>query len=451
MKIGITGPISEINFGDYAMFINNMFLLGKVHEYYLFYYSKINVTAFDKIILKYLEDFNIKKIEVKLKSYQKTNKVAKMKILIKKVLNFLRLKKLLNKVINVLRSSQNIFQPIDTPIDVLSKISNLNELIDSITEIEVLVVNGGGYFNKLWHENMQNEFFKIICPILIANQLKKKLSFTGNSYGPFDKSNEFFKVFFNSLNNVDFGCRDNMLSPGYMRSIGIGGSKIKIIPDDLFIIEEELIKRKNEFNPPFKKYIFFETYISVQQLKMIEMELISFTNEIYEKFKLSVVFVPFQKGHTGEKQGKYLETILNPSNFFLYNINNEGFPEFNDLYHLIKNADFVIGSRYHSLVLATSLKIPVVNIMIKTMGDYRYYYNKNQGLLDMIFKNQQFDYRNFLKLGLRTFLREFVNSYSFLKKYQHELFDNELFLTRKSELYRERKSYFNSLISQNGN
>lgn len=439
MKIGVTGPISEINFGDYAMFINNMFLLGKEHEYYLFYYSKINVTALDKIISKYLQGFNIKKIEVKLKSIQETNKVAKKK-------------KLINKVVKILGLSQSIPQPTDTPIDVLSKISNLNELIDSITEIEVLVINGGGYFNNLWHKGiMRNEFFKIICPILIANQLKIKLSFTGNSYGPFDISNEFFKVFFNSLNNADFGCRDNMLSPGYLRSIGIQGNKIKIIPDDLFIIEEDLIKRKNEFNPPFKKYILFETYISVEQLKMIEMELISFTNKIYEKFELSVVFVPFQKGYAGEKQGKYLETILNPSNFFLYNINNEGFPEFNDLYYLIKNADFVIGTRYHSLVLATSLKTPVVNIMKKVMGDYRYYYNKNQGLLDLIFNNQQFDYRIFLKLDLRNFLIEFVNSYIFLKEQQEKLFDNDLFLTRKLELYGERKSFFNSLISQNGN
>lgn len=67
-KIGIVGPMSEINFGDYAMFINNVYDLKEIDniEIVMFSYNK---NFSDRIVEEYLKNLEIKitNIEVKLK------------------------------------------------------------------------------------------------------------------------------------------------------------------------------------------------------------------------------------------------------------------------------------------------------------------------------------------------------------------------------------------------
>lgn len=83
-KIGIVGPMSEINFGDYAMFINNVYDLKQIAniEIVMFSYNK---NFSDKIIEEYFSELKIriKNIEVKLKNsskeYFNENKEKKLK------------------------------------------------------------------------------------------------------------------------------------------------------------------------------------------------------------------------------------------------------------------------------------------------------------------------------------------------------------------------------------
>jgi len=68
MKIGITGPISESNFGDYAMFVNNIYDLN-LKDIILFVYNE-DVLA--PICKDYLGQYNF---EIQIISFLENNKI----------------------------------------------------------------------------------------------------------------------------------------------------------------------------------------------------------------------------------------------------------------------------------------------------------------------------------------------------------------------------------------
>ncbi len=70
IKLGVTGPMSESNFGDYAMFINNLYDL-KVSKIVAFSYNK---GFSQKIINDYLQNYSIQNIEVILNNLEQDEK-----------------------------------------------------------------------------------------------------------------------------------------------------------------------------------------------------------------------------------------------------------------------------------------------------------------------------------------------------------------------------------------
>ena len=113
-KIGFTGPFADVNFGDYAMVVNNIYDL-EINDIDLFSYDSPFLNTIKK---DYLSDFNINIVDVKFKDKFNIAEESKTKIL--------------------------------TPIDILHNLSNYDEIASALSELDVLVVNGGGYFNSLW-------------------------------------------------------------------------------------------------------------------------------------------------------------------------------------------------------------------------------------------------------------------------------------------------------------
>ena len=439
MKIGITGPISEVNFGDYGMLVNNIYDLGKEHEYTCFFYERNRVTEFDNIINEYFQNYYMKKFEICFKD-DVANSINIQKVSLRR--------RIINKLLRKLRIPTVIQHPSYlTPLELLAKVENYNEIKNCISNIDILIVNGGGYFNDLWATwYRKDDLYKIMIPIILATQMKKKIFFTGNSYGPFDSTSEFYRVFFNSLEKVKFGTRDQLLSSSYLKGFGIHKDDIVHIPDDLLILNNSITEVKKEQKLVEKKYVVIETYVSLDKLKKYENIIIEFLKTLYMEYGYSIVFLPFQKDGGGELQGKYFQNLAqNNDHFYLYDLEKKGFPEIRDVHALIKNASFVVGTRYHTLVMALGAKTPVINILKIVSGDYRYYYNKNFGVLNMVFENQIFDPNLFLFFDQKEayqymgkHIQEIINEQS---KLFNEKYENNLRL-----LLNDRNNYLKEII-----
>ena len=422
--VGITGPISEINFGDYAMLINNLYDLG-VKNVIIFSYN----SGFSKqIVDEYLLDFNVEIIEIYLntmdgpKASEVANKVGYLPF------NF----------------------PTVTPIDVMYNIKNIDELKKKISEIDLLLVNGGGYFNHLWNNSLWRSSMlqKIIAPILVANQQNKKIVFTGNGIGPFEQSEEFFNYFFNYLKAPVIAVRDRMYSSVYLKRIGYTEDKINFIPDDLYIINSKIINLplKQTLNLDGRKYIILELYYSLEELEMYMDNIKEFSKQMFEKYKLSIVFVPFDFDRGGMWQGELLSKEL--KNFYLYDLNNVGYLPIQDLIQLIKGSELVVCSRYHALVLSIGNAVPVVNTIKKVCDDHRYYLNKNYGLLEYAFENINFDELKFLKIDFLQTLEFISNNFKEIIDYQKTIFESNVFLENKNKLREIRNEYIEKNVME---
>lgn len=407
-KIGFTGPFADVNFGDYAMVVNNIYDL-EINDIDLFSYDSPFLNTIKK---DYLSDFNINIVDVKFKDKFNIAEESKTKIL--------------------------------TPIDILHNLSNYDEIASALSELDVLVVNGGGYFNSLWSMPHRIErLSKIIAPILVANNLNKKIVFTGNSYGPFTDDAEFFGCIFNALKNPVIGSRDNLLSPMWANQIGIDKDKIEFIPDDFFIVNEKLINKDPRRLIMLERYIVMETYLPIDFIKNNIQIFVDFSRSIYENYGLSILFLPFNLKHGGMDQALYFESTL--SHYTYYDINSIGYLPIEDAIELIKNAELVISSRYHALVVALSVGTPIVSVLKDVLGDKRYYYNKNLGMLNQALNGIDFDERDYLRLDYIEALNFISEEFEHITRIQKNNYNN-LYKKNIEKLKQKRVSFLNRNI-----
>lgn len=407
-KIGFTGPFADVNFGDYAMVVNNIYDL-EINDIVLFSYDSpfLNTIKED-----YLSDFNINIVDVKFKDKFNIAEESKTKIL--------------------------------TPIDILHNLSNYDEIASALSELDVLVVNGGGYFNSLWSMPHRIErLSKIIAPILVANNLNKKIVFTGNSYGPFTDDAEFFGCTFNALKNSVIGSRDNLLSLMWASQIGIDKDKIEFIPDDFFIVNEKLISKDLRRPINLDRYIVMETYLPIDFIEN-NIELFKkFSQNIYQNYGLSILFLPFNLKHGGMDQALYFESTL--SNYTYFDIDSIGYLPIEDATELIKKAELVISSRYHALVVAVSVGTPIISVLKDVLGDKRYYYNKNLGMLNQALNGIDFDERDYLRLDYLEALDFISEHFEHITSVQRNNY-NYLYEKNMENLKQKRESFLNRNI-----
>lgn len=407
-KIGFTGPFADVNFGDYAMVVNNIYDLD-IQDVVLFSY---NSPFLNNIKEDYLSDYNVDIVDVKFSNNCNISSESKEKIF--------------------------------TPIDILHNLENYDEIVSKIRDIDVLVVNGGGYFNSLWSMPHRIEkLTKVIAPILVANQLNKKIVFTGNSYGPFTKDAEFFGCTFNILKNAVFGARDNLFSPMWANQIGINKNTLKLIPDDLFIVNDKLLNKSTRTTINMTKYIVMETYLPLEYIKKNIESFKEFSRNIYQRYGLSILFLPFNLKHGGMDQAVYFDSMID--NFAYYNIDSIGYLPIEDAINLIKNAELVVSSRYHALVVALSVGTPIISVLKDVLGDKRYYYNKNLGMLRQALDGNEFDERYYLRLDYLESLRFILEHYNQIIRVQKENY-NDLYRDNIENLKAERKSFLDRYV-----
>uniref|UniRef100_UPI00336C1198 polysaccharide pyruvyl transferase family protein n=1 Tax=Carnobacterium sp. PL12RED10 TaxID=2592351 RepID=UPI00336C1198 len=80
-----------------------------------------------------------------------------------------------------------------------------------------------------------------------------------------------------------------------------------------------------------------------------------------------------------------------------------------DVLHILHHAEMVITSRYHVLVLSIANKVPILSVMKDGVGDKRYYYNKNGGLIQQVFNGLKIDETRLTK-------RNFTDTFDLVKE-----------------------------------
>lgn len=408
--VAITGPFSDVNFGDYAMLINNIYDLH-IKDILLFVYDKefLNIIEGD-----YLSKYNIKTVNINIRDSWKT-----------------------------------LFTEhyIPTPFELISLIDNYDNVAEEIANIDVLIVNGGGYFNSLWSMPHRIErLLKIISPIIVANQLDKRIFFTGNSFGPFGEDAAFFTCLFSVLKNVTFCCRDNLFSPVWLKQLGVSDLSIKYVPDDLLFVNKNLLNFKTKNSIESKNYIVMESYLPIDYFKENIEGFINFSKIMYDRYNLNIVFLPFHLGHGGFNQANYLNNVLD--HYEYYDISLEGYLPIQDAIRIIKESNLVISTRYHALVLALGCGIPVINVLKEVVGDMRYYYNKSFGILRGLFEGIPFDERVFLKSNYLEALTYIENNYNSIIEYQKIKYDNEQYLVNRNKLMSIRTEYLSKISNE---
>lgn len=407
-KIAFTGPFADVNFGDYAMLVNNIYDL-EIKDITLFSYDN---NFLKKIKNDYLKDYNVEIFDVKIREEA-----------------------------HLSRTDGYIY----TPIEILSMVQNYKELYKTINNIDVFVVNGGGYFNSLWSKPHRiGKLVKIIAPLLMANQLGKKIIFTGNSYGPFAEDSSFFVSVFNALNNVTFGSRDNLYSPVWMRQIGINDKYIRTIPDDLLLVNDEILNQKLSTTTKSKNYIVMETYLPLEYIQSNIQHFKDFSSKMHKDHGVDIVFLPLNLEHGGMQQAIYLNDRID--HFEYVDISDKGYLPIQDAVDVIKNAKLVLSSRYHAQVVALSVGTPTISVLKEVMGDKRYYYNKNSGILRLTLNETNFDEKYYLGLDYLDTLNFIANNFNEIIKHQNKNYNSQ-YDRNKEFLSEVRKKFLNEIIN----
>lgn len=400
---GFTGPL-ESNFGDYAMFINNAAAL-KAKKISVFYYDQHMP---ENIATKYLNDSSLQSIHVKMK--------------------------------------QQIDNKCPVPLDILADVDNYEEIVAAVQPLDILIVSGGGYLNQLWYRLwLQEKLTAIFAVIAIARQQGIPIHFMGNSYGPFGESDEFFRYQLLGLKDTMFAVRDNFASPATLQQIGISKNNISFVPDDLLFLDETL----NSFEPSCKEarktwgnYVVLEMYYPLEELDKYVSPIRDFVHQMKKTYGLRVIFLPLDTNNGGRKQGEYLAQKI--PELLLYQYEEDYLP-LEDAVFIIKNAKFVLCTRYHALVLALQNKTPVVNVVKRICGDNRYYYNKNYGILDYTLKNISFAHEEYLQNDFFAALNYVTENYLALCERQNSTYHSIEFRDNQTHLYKTRTRFLKKL------
>lgn len=352
--IGFTGPYSDVNFGDYAMLVNNVYSL-EAQEATIFVYDMPFV---ERIRDDYFHDRQVRLVEVRVRQ----------------------------GAFSEGRDTRRL-----TPMEILRDIENVEEVTAAVAKMDTLYVNGGGYFNSLWTMPHRIEkLVQIIAPALIAATMNVPVVFTANGYGPFRGDTEFFAALFGSLPKARFGARDTILSPHWLNQAGVHADRIHTLPDDLLFIDERLTPERA---PRAEKYVVMETYLPTEFIADNFSHFERFARRMADDHGLRVIFVPFNLGHGGVDQGRLLEERLEGVEMF--DIAGRGYLPIEDAVSLVRGAELVISSRYHAVILALSVGTPLVSVLKDVLGDKQYYYGKNVGALEGVLAEQPHDLRDY--------------------------------------------------------
>ncbi|MBD8063392.1 polysaccharide pyruvyl transferase family protein [Oceanitalea stevensii] len=377
-RIGFTGPFSDVNFGDYAMLVNNY--LDIAPDEAVLYAAD---SAFlHKVVDHYLSDSSPEVRPVDLRTGA--------------------------------TEGLDLTDASLTPADALPMFTDPQALLDSVAALDVLVVNGGGYINGLWASpHRAPQLMQILGPVYAARRVGTPIVFTANGYGPFGAYEDFFFALLNDLPGVALHTRDDVYSPAHLRRLGVASERIQQVPDDLYFLSPGVPQARETDLP--SEYVVIESYAPVEELAANLDTITRFVQTMRDVHGHAVVFLPLNLGRGGTDQAAFLAERV--PDLHVVDIETHGFLPIETAAAVIGGASLVVSMRYHAAVLAIQLEVPVVSALRPVLGSRQYYHSKTYGLLAKAL-GPDIDQSLFLQNGMYEALDEVSSSFGALTSSQ---------------------------------
>lgn len=357
-KIAILGSIANPNVGDEAILCSNLKLIQNIYgsncKVYIFS-KKASFTALYSMIpgiqiipVDYLHQLSIKE------KYDK----QKMKELSEKILN----------------------ETIDND-DSIKAIKKIFE------DIDVLHIIGGGYANSMWPDML----YEVYIATLFARKYEKKYLLTGCSFFPtYDDEIEIINEICEYANIVDL--RDTE-STKFIRE-----ENCQVTTDDAIYLEDIYPKYRNE---KYANILIHKWNNNDEVLSEVRCEIIKFieyclNKQIVEYFNI----LEFSEGD--------FDIWQDSSIFQNESVRKLSLVTSNSMWnkHVISNAQFNIGTRYHMAVFALSTNTP----MLSLYGKDQYYKNKIKSIHELYQSKSYLELKNCTFDIILKFLKSIKNN-----------------------------------------
>ena len=259
----------------------------------------------------------------------------------------------------------------------LSHAIKKNKTLKVLSESDIIVVCGGGFLGGKKYDSLMHVF-----QIYINTLFKKPVIIMGTSIEPMKKG--IIKKYTEKvLKKVDYIYARENITYSYLSTF-LDKSKYEIIPDFAFMIKDEkqdnekINKLKKEYEGVFgitvRKWNFPNSNNKDIAMKNYMDAITETINYFYEKEKIAFVFVPqvIVKNGNDTDIAKKIKACLKHNEALLI-IEEDLLPV--EIKSLISNFDIFVGTRMHSNIFATSMKVPTVAIA---------YEKKTNGIMQML-------------------------------------------------------------------
>ena len=235
--------------------------------------------------------------------------------------------------------------------------NNIFAVIKAIMSSKMLLVGGG---TLIQDSTSTKSLIYYLSVIKIAQLFNKKVMLYANGIGPVKEENR--KITKKILNKVDIITLREEMSLDELKKIGVDKPKIYVTADSVFGIDydKKICKRR--------EYQLVSVRNHNRLCKSFCSDIARLCDQMYEKYNISTVFIPFQKKNDTEITEKIRSLMKSESEMF------DTECEFSELMALMENARLCVGMRLHSLIYSVISKVPCVGLVydqkVKAFMDY---------------------------------------------------------------------------------
>ncbi|MFI3260484.1 MAG: polysaccharide pyruvyl transferase family protein [bacterium] len=254
-----------------------------------------------------------------------------------------------------------------------------NETLSLLNDTDIIVVCGGGFLGGKKYDSLMH-----VYQIYINTLFKKPIYIMGNSIEPIN--NKLIKYFTNKvINKVDFLFARETITYNYLKDV-MSHDKFALIPDMAFMLTYEeneyefLTNLRKDFDILFGITVRNWNFPNVSNKEKAKENyinsIVETVIEVIDNHHAAFIFIPQVTVHTGD-DSLVAEEIRNrlpkkyKNNFI---VRKDDWSPY-EIKGLIKQLDYFVGTRMHSNIFATAVRIPTVAIA---------YEKKTNGIMETV-------------------------------------------------------------------